>query len=174
MISRGHQWVDQTWEVTCGGREIAALTFCFDPLSPINSCSLLLTRLSSLVHNPPSLPRGGGGVPQPSSLLPLLLLFCPLSFSSSSPLRALTRPSLILSRTLPPPIIPDPASLCAPHSVSRLVMLRQRPTLDWRPAVGGAHVRALYTNTGLEGHSCKIGNAPILEANIHFFMFLVF
>ena len=24
------------------------------------------------------------------------------------------------------------------------------------------------------GHSCKIGNAPILEANIRFFMFLVF
>ena len=24
------------------------------------------------------------------------------------------------------------------------------------------------------GHSCKIGNAPILEANIPFFMFLVF
>ena len=25
-----------------------------------------------------------------------------------------------------------------------------------------------------KGHSCKIGNAPILEANIRFFMFLVF
>ena len=167
----------QTCEATGSGREIAALTFLFPSLSPTFSFSLLLTRLSSRVHNPPSLPRGGGGVPQPSSLLPLiLLLFSPLSASSpSSPLRALTRPSLILSRTLlPTTIITVPASLslrpslsletcdAAPETDTRLVAetwRRERGIPAWRRERGHTSFvqhRPVVANTiGLYSSQCR-------------------